>query len=418
MSEGGDWTSARLSGRAERTPAKPARRRARRKVWPFVCLLAAAIVIAYAVIAAGRTPHFDPAQASRSITVRGAALHPDWPDYGQAALALGNGPVLATKGKQHPAATASTAKLIVCLVVLQKRPLSGDAQGPSITFTQSDVDNYNRYVGVDGSVVPVRVGERMTEREALEAILLPSANNIADTLAIWAYGSLADYRAAATRWLSDHGLRDTRMGTDASGFAPDTVSTAVDLVRIGQLAMQNDVVRSVVAMQTAQLPDVGTVHNVDTILGSDGVVGIKTGNSDQNGGVFVGAATKRVAGRTVTVVTAISGAPTLDDVLADSRDLLVSATKALVGHTVVDKGEPVGTFDTPDGTVTAVAARSVQLVTFGDRTLTATVHLDPIGPGGAGRTVGRISASGITDVPVITRDAVSDPSLFWKLLHP
>ncbi len=189
-------------------------------------LVVLALLIAYAVVAAVRTATFSPAEADRTIQVRGTALQPAWPDYGQAAIALGDGPVLASRGTQKPAATASTAKLITVLVILQKRPLKSGQDGPTITITAADVRNYERYVSVEGSVVPVSVGQQLTERDALEAILLPSANNIADTLAIWAFGSIDAYRSAATAWVKQHGLAHTRIGSDASGYAPDTVSTA------------------------------------------------------------------------------------------------------------------------------------------------------------------------------------------------
>ena len=39
--------------------------------------------------------------------------------------------------------------------------------------------------GQDESVVPIEAGEQLTERKALQALLLPSANNIAAVLAQW-----------------------------------------------------------------------------------------------------------------------------------------------------------------------------------------------------------------------------------------
>ena len=61
-------------------------------------------------------------------------------------------------------------------------------------------------------------GTSLTQREMLEALLLPSANNVADALAIWAYGSLAGYKSAAQEYLKQHGLTQTTVGSDASGW--------------------------------------------------------------------------------------------------------------------------------------------------------------------------------------------------------
>ena len=45
------------------------------------------------------------------------------------------------------------------------------------------------------SVVKVAAGEKLTERQALEAMLIPSGNNIASLLARWDAGSEAAFAA-------------------------------------------------------------------------------------------------------------------------------------------------------------------------------------------------------------------------------
>ena len=120
-----------------------------------------------------------------------------------------------------------------------------------MTITQADVDIYNRYVAQDGSVVPVTVGEKITLYQMLQALMLPSANNIADSMAIWAYGSLQNYSLAANKYVAAHGMNITHIGSDASGLAPDTVGTAHDLVLLGKLAMEHPVLSAIVGQQTA-----------------------------------------------------------------------------------------------------------------------------------------------------------------------
>ena len=410
MIDSDNWSEARHSGTPQR------QRRNRRPAGLIAVAAAVLVLVGYATFALARDTTFTPEQRTRTIAVTGAALQPDWPSYGQAAVALGTGAVVAQHGAQSPAAMASTAKLITCLVVLAKKPLAQGQDGPTLTMTARDVQRYDDYVAQDGSVTPVHEGQRLTERDVLEAILLPSANNLADTFAVWAYGSLAAYRTAANTWAKQHGLAHTTIGADASGLAPDSASTAVDLVRLGQLAMANPVVRHIVAQRTAQIPDVGTVYNVDTVLGG-GIVGVKTGNSDQNGGVFVGAAVKQVGGKQVTVVSAVSGAPSLDAALDDSKALLTSTTKQLRLKTIVRAGQQVGSYPTPDGTVAAVAARDVTAVQFGATRTTVTVRLEDVSPGDAGRVVGTVTGAGTT-TDVTLRDAVSEPSAWHRLTHP
>ena len=82
----------------------------------------------------------------------------------------------------------------------------------------------------------VAAGEAISERHALEALLLPSADNMAWILARWDAGSqdafVARMNAAARRL----GMTGTRY-TDASGLDSSTVSTTADQVRFGMAAM-------------------------------------------------------------------------------------------------------------------------------------------------------------------------------------
>jgi serine-type D-Ala-D-Ala carboxypeptidase (penicillin-binding protein 5/6) len=61
--------------------------------------------------------------------------------------------------------------------------LHGGVGGPQITVTPADVAVYRADAAAGQSVVAVRAGERLTERQALEGLLLPSGNNVATLLA-------------------------------------------------------------------------------------------------------------------------------------------------------------------------------------------------------------------------------------------
>jgi D-alanyl-D-alanine carboxypeptidase (penicillin-binding protein 5/6) len=394
-------------------------------------LLVAAAVLALAAVAysgvalLGSPGALRAAAAQARFVVKTKPARLPWPAYGQGAYGVAGGPVLASHGAQKPVPTASVAKLITVLCVVEKMPITTTSDGPTMTLRSSDVAIYDKYVSEDGSVVPVRAGQRMTERTALEAILLPSANNIADSLAIHAFGSLAGYRAYATRFLRAHGLDHTHVGSDASGFLPDTTSTAKDLVRLGSLVMSSPVIAPIVAEQTVHIPDSGTFHNVDSLLGTDGIVGIKTGNSDQDGGVFVGAVRTRIGGRSTTVITALAGAQSLDGVLADSRALLVAAGSSRVTVTVARAGEVVGRYIEPDGGhVDAVVRSNVTTTVVRGSTVRATIRLRPIGyDAKAGDVVGTLDVPGAPGpesrtVPVVLERAPSEPGIGYRLLHP
>ena len=125
----------------------------------------------------------------------------------------------------------------------------------------------------------------MTERQALQALLLPSANNIAAVLARWDAGSADRFVARMNATARSLGMTHTRY-TDPSGYDDATVSTAADQVRIVDRAMRLPVFASIVATPSVTLPVAGTVHNTNTLLGQDGFVGVKTGSDDAAGGCF------------------------------------------------------------------------------------------------------------------------------------
>ena len=114
--------------------------------------------------------------------------------------------------------TASTAKMILGLAVMQAKPFEKGTPGETITITENDYNKYLWYLNNNGTNIAVAVGEEISEYDALVAVFLASANNMADTLAEWAFGSLDEYRTYASKMLSDWGLNDTTIGIDASGF--------------------------------------------------------------------------------------------------------------------------------------------------------------------------------------------------------
>jgi D-alanyl-D-alanine carboxypeptidase (penicillin-binding protein 5/6) len=220
---------------------------------------------------------------------------------------------------QHPAAIASVAKVMTAYLILRDRPLEPGDDGPTITLSSADVADTARRRGQDESVVPVAAGEELTELQALQALLLPSANNIAAVLARWDAGSMNRFVARMNVTARSLGMTQTRY-TDPSGYDDATVSTAADQVRIVDRAMRLPVFASIVATPNATLPVAGTVHNTDTLLGLDGFVGVKTGSDDAADGCFAFRAIRWIDGKQATITGVVLGQP--------GRDRIASALAA------------------------------------------------------------------------------------------
>jgi D-alanyl-D-alanine carboxypeptidase (penicillin-binding protein 5/6) len=247
--------------------------------------------------------------------VRGAALPGTvWPAYGEAAVQIGRSQVQAGPN-QHEAAIASVAKVMTAYLVLRDHPLQPGQDGQTITLTDADVADTDRRRGQRESVVSIAAGEHLSERQALQALLLPSANNIAAVLARWDAGSADRFVARMNATARSLGMTHTRY-TDPSGYDDTTVSTAADQVRIAARAMRLPVFASIVSTPSATLPVAGTVRNTNTMLGYDGFVGIKTGSDDAAGGCFAFRAVRWIDGKRTTITGVVLGQPGDDQIEA------------------------------------------------------------------------------------------------------
>ena len=179
--------------------------------------------------------------------------------------------------------------------------------------------------------MPVAAGEQLTERQALQALLLPSANNIAAVLARWDAGSVDRFVARMNATARALGMAHTRY-TDPSGYDDATVSTAADQVRVVDRAMRLPVFASIVATPSAALPVAGIVHNTNTLLGHNGFVGVKTGSLDAAGGCFAFRAIRTIDGKRTTITGVVLGQPGHDQIAAAlaAADAMVDR---IAGHT-------------------------------------------------------------------------------------
>jgi len=346
-----------------------------------------------------------------------------WPARGEAAIGAQGFGLLDTHGPETPLPTASIAKVVTAMALLEQKPLNLGQQGPSMTIGASDVALYQKYAAQDGSRIPVTIGEDLTEYQILQALMLPSANNIADSVATWVFGSVPSYTEYANQMVKRLGLTHTTIADDASGFLPGTVSTPSDLVKLGLAAMKNPVLAQVVSQPQANLPVIGAVHNVNAPLGQKGIVGIKTGNTDQAGGCFLFAANYTpVSNHTVTIVGAVMGAADLGDALSSSLPLLASAQRNFSVQTFVRAGQTVASYQVPwGGTVHAISPEDVATTVWNGKTITPTITAKAItAPQTKNAEVGSVTVlagSNKTTSRLVLERPIGKPSLFWRLFR-
>jgi D-alanyl-D-alanine carboxypeptidase (penicillin-binding protein 5/6) len=331
------------------------------------------------------------------LRVPGTPPRLPWPPGGQAAIEVQGVGTLGPPGTAAgPAPVASIAKVMTGLLVLTDHPLDPADNGPGIRVTAAEAAAYTREATKGESHIPVRAGEILTERQALEAMLLPSANNIARILARWDAGTVPAFVARMNLAAVVLGMTATRY-TDPAGLDPATVSTATDQLTLAEHAMAVPAFAQIVAMRTATLPLAGTVRNVNRLLGTAGVIGIKTGSTTQAGGCLLFAAQAAVPAGTVTILGALLGQDGLGyrglaPVFEASQALITATAHALRRVTLLPAGATVGHLGGAD----LVTAAPVTALGWPGLAVTAA----PATPDGT--TVGHLDLAGAR-VPVLLR---------------
>jgi serine-type D-Ala-D-Ala carboxypeptidase (penicillin-binding protein 5/6) len=257
------------------------------------------------------------------------------------------GEVLLTHNAREQLPMASITKLMTVLITLERSK-------PSDPVT---VDR--AAVGVTGSGIHLRTGERLTVRELIAAALIQSANDAALALAAHvAHGDEDAFVALMNQRARELGLRSTHFeradGLDVAGH----VSTAHDLNRLAQIAMRQPVVRSLVAQRNATIPG-HSLHTWNDLLGQfPGLIGVKTGHTGNAGWCQVAAA----RGPGFTVYATILGSPTRSERNVDLTELLAYGLSQYRFVPVISADRTYASAELPYGrdALALVAARPVR----------------------------------------------------------
>jgi D-alanyl-D-alanine carboxypeptidase len=250
-------------------------------------------------------------------------------------------------GKQTPVAIGSVAKTMTAYIILRDHPLKPGQEGPKIEIdpTAEKEGGYNK-VG-ESTLNTVKAGDHLTEKQALSAVIIPSANNIARLLARWDAGSEAAFVKKMNATARELGLTHTTY-TDPSGLKETTVSTAEDQVKLGRAFVK---VPALVAISSAASwtdPSGKFWPNYNELPYHIGAIGIKTGSTTKAGGNLLFASRKQVGGQTVTIVGAILGQHK-PDILKTANEVsqtaLLAAQSALTSAKILKKGDVVGYVD-------------------------------------------------------------------------
>jgi serine-type D-Ala-D-Ala carboxypeptidase (penicillin-binding protein 5/6) len=357
------------------------------------------------------------------VRLPGSAPALAWPEEGQAAVAVEGVGSLGATGASVPVPIASVAKVMTAYMTLREHPLAVGEQGFSMTITAADVAEDEQRETLGESTLNVRAGERLNERQALQALLLPSANNIAALLARYDAGGIARFVARMNATARTLGMASSTY-TDPSGFNDETVSTAADQLKLARAAMRIPAFAEIVGEPSAVLPVAGRVSNYNGLVGEDGYVGVKTGSDRAAGGCLVFAKKVLIDGRSLTVLGVVlgqRGGSLIEAALASARQLGDSVAASLQMRMALPAGTVVLSARSVDGRgTTAVTARALREIGWGGERLPVYLVARPAMKRlKAGEQVARVVLAGVSvaSTSALARSSVGGPSPGWRLRH-
>ncbi|MEU6593767.1 D-alanyl-D-alanine carboxypeptidase [Streptomyces sp. NPDC046881] len=404
-------------------PETPVRTLVRRvKIWtPLVLLLAVVLAVVQAV-----RPLPSPTLAltgEETYTFDGSRTTLPWPGEGQGWIDADGIGTMGHFGKQTPVAIGSVAKTMTAYIILKHHPLKPGQEGPKIKVDAKAEKEGGYDKAGESTLNTVKAGSYLTEKQALSAVLIPSANNIARLLARWDAGSEAAFVKEMNATARELGMTHTTY-TDPSGLKESTVSTAEDQVKLGRAFVKVPALVSISSAASWTDPSGHFWPNYNELPYRIGAIGIKTGSTTAAGGNLLFASRKQVGGRTVTLVGAILGQhkpKILETVNAVSKTALLAAQDALTSSKILKKGDVVGYVDdrlgghtpivvTQDVTAAGWAGMKVRL-SFAPGTVPHTAK--------AGTRVGTLTVgdgtSGAVKVPVALQKDLAEPGFGAKL---
>ena len=233
----------------------------------FICVLTAAMCAASALTV------YSAESALPQVSARSAVL-----------IEADSGEVVLEKDADMMLPMASTTKIMTALVAIELLP------------DDRIVEIHQDAVGVEGSSVYLKVGEKLSFYDLLNSLMLASANDAAAAIAYECAGGIDEFAALMNEKARELGLESTHFTNPHGLDHEEHYTTARDLALLTRYAMHNERFAKVVSTLTYHLErdaENGTcfVVNHNKLLRTyDGAIGVKTGFTKRAGRCLVSAA--------------------------------------------------------------------------------------------------------------------------------
>ena len=265
------------------------------------------------------------------------------------------GQVLYEKNSHEKSLIASTTKIMTGLLAAESGRLSETVIIPP------------EAVGIEGSSLYLKAGERLTVEQLLYGLMLHSGNDAAVALALHLSGNVEDFVDRMNEKAAELGLTETHFANPNGLDDEGNYGTAHDLAVLAAAALENEVFRQVVSTKTYTVGQRQLTNHNKLLWRYEGAMGVKTGFTKAAGRLLVSAAerqgrrpatrpscwsTLERQGRRLIAVTI--NAP---DDWNDHSKLLDDGFSRLTAHTALTDGTLLGSVPIVGGTAETVTCR-------------------------------------------------------------
>ena len=199
-----------------------------------------------------------------------------WPRGLPAAFSAPTMGYVGTNYHGTPLSIASLTKMMTAVIVEQHLPLGISGDGPRWTVSAQDVAMTQALAHQDGITIPVKPGDQLSERLLLEGMLVHSANNYAVMLSELANIPSNTFIGDMNQEARSLGMTQTTY-VDTNGISKENLSTPSDQVLVAQKLESYPLLSRIVTMPSVQIPNVGSEPSYTPLVGTNGVIGIKSG---------------------------------------------------------------------------------------------------------------------------------------------
>lgn len=236
-------------------------------------------------------------QLEAGITMEDPTLTPPNVRYAQSALLMdmSSGRVLYSKNLDERVYPASTTKIMTGILAIEMGSMDD-----TVTATYEALKD----ITLEDSMMGILIGEELTMEQLLNGMMVHSANDAANVIAVHLGGSISGFVNKMNEKAQELGMTNTHFVTACGSHDDNHYTTARDMAILAKYAMKNEKFREIVKKPSYKIPPTNK-YTVDRNLSNTNLFlstarssyhyyppcnGIKTGHTSQSGYCLVSSA--------------------------------------------------------------------------------------------------------------------------------